>query len=74
MADDKITEAVLDPVWRWGTVDVGGVKHPFIGVTHPRHGTLSFIVPKAVVRQMIEGLSSIIEEKPSSATLFNLKP
>jgi len=59
----KVLEAVLDPKWTWGTIRIGTVTMPFISVEHPRHGKLSFLVPRETMAEMKEGLAKVLEEK-----------
>jgi hypothetical protein len=60
--DDKVTEAVIDPHWRTATMTLEGQEVCVLSLDHPRHGTLSFILPSAEARKMGANLNGIAQK------------
>lgn len=57
MSGPKITEALLDPSWKWCLLDVDGHKVVCLTLIHPRSGEeISSLLPRGSARQIGEAL------------------
>src|SRR5258708_39367034 len=51
---EKVTEATIDPKWQVATIAPEGQPLCVLTLDHPRHGSLSFILPSKEARGMSE--------------------
>ena len=52
----KVYQALLDPKWEWGTIEIDGKQHIQITLFHPDHGTITSLIPRNVAISMAENL------------------
>jgi hypothetical protein len=61
MADESVTEFVFDPGWQTFDFDVDGSKVCAVQFEHPRHGTLTFLLPLDEAESMAQSLGEIVQ-------------
>lgn len=51
---EKVTSALIDPGWEWGTLVIGETAVPFLTLIHPVHGKIVTIPAKNTLKSMGE--------------------
>lgn len=65
MVDEKkITEVVIDPIWRLCFIETGGVRLPLLVIEHPRHGDIAVSLSPESMESMHKALGDMRGPNP----------
>ncbi len=57
---EKITQALIDPKWKWGKVIIDGKTLLFLMLVHPVHGEIVSLIPKDTMLQMSKDFAGLV--------------